>query len=168
MGVVAENGMTITVATAAQLPQGIRARSVYSKVCDGVTAEAMEWHCQGSSQFDLTCDRYRLGVVLEQTGGKCETRANPRISHRYPTRGMPFANLVDADHASMGVQRWHSFHAVVIARVRPRRALAVARRGDHGARLHTAVELHAGAPWRAGGDVGRRVSHAGAVRRLVC
>ena len=93
MGVVAENGMTMTVATAAPLPPGIRARSVYSKVCAGVTAEAIEWHCEGPTQFDLTCDRCRVGVVLEQIGGKCETRTNPRFSHRYPSRGMPFANL---------------------------------------------------------------------------
>src|SRR5262249_36215287 len=59
----------------------------------GATAEAVDWHCAGESRYELTSSRYRLGVVLEQSGGRCETRTNPRISAGYPAAGRPFLTI---------------------------------------------------------------------------
>ena len=72
---------------------GVRARTTHLKECNGVTAEATEWHCEGSSVFELTCARYRVGFVLEQIGGRCETRIKRRVSQGYVHRGRPFVNL---------------------------------------------------------------------------
>lgn len=62
-----------------------------------MSAEAVEWHCTGESNFDLTCNRYRLGFVLEQSGGYCETRPTPRARDGYRHYGRPFLNLSPPD-----------------------------------------------------------------------
>jgi AraC-like DNA-binding protein len=61
----------------------------------------VEWRCAGQSRFDLTCSRYRLGVVLEQIGGRCETRSQPSISNGYPHDGRRFASF-----SPPGMQVW--------------------------------------------------------------
>lgn len=72
---------------------GVRVRTTHLRECNGVTAEAVEWHCEGPSAFELTCPDYRVGFVLEQVGGRCETRTNRRVSQGYTHRGRPFVSL---------------------------------------------------------------------------
>ena len=72
---------------------GVRARTAHLREWNGVTAEAVDWFCEGSSRFELTCSTYRVGFVLEQSGGKCETRESPRSAGGYAHRGRPFASL---------------------------------------------------------------------------
>lgn len=86
---------------AEQHSMGVRARTAQLRECNGVTAEAIEWFCEGPSRFELTCDSYRIGFVLEQSGGKCETRTNPGITGGYVHRGKPFVSL-----SPPGMQVW--------------------------------------------------------------
>jgi hypothetical protein len=63
----------------------------------GVNAEAVEWRCANESTFNLTFSRYRLGFVLEQSGGYCETRVHPSARDGYRHHGRPFFNFSPPD-----------------------------------------------------------------------
>jgi AraC-like DNA-binding protein len=76
---------------------GVLSRTVIRGQWNGVAAEAVEWQCTGESIFDLRCSRYRLGFVLEQGGGYCETRPHPRIRNGYRHHGRPFLTLSAPD-----------------------------------------------------------------------
>jgi hypothetical protein len=80
---------------------GVRARTVYARRYNGIAVEAVEWFCEGSSRFDLTRDGYRIGVVLEQGGGRCETRTSVRTAGEYKHRGRPFSSL-----STPGLELW--------------------------------------------------------------
>ena len=72
---------------------GVLSRTSSHGEWNGITAQAVEWHCEGESNFDLTCSRYRVGFVLEQSGGYCETRTHPGLKRGYLHHGRPFINL---------------------------------------------------------------------------
>ena len=72
---------------------GVRARTVSAGRYNGIAVEAVEWFCEGSSRFDLTRGNYRIGIVLEQSGGRCETRTSAHAAGEYRHRGRPFASL---------------------------------------------------------------------------
>jgi AraC-like DNA-binding protein len=76
---------------------GVRARTSRVREWNGVRADAMDWHCAGVSRFDLTSPTYRIGFVLEQSGGLCETRTNPASSRGYATSGRRFLTLTPPD-----------------------------------------------------------------------
>ena len=76
---------------------GVRARIAHRKEFDGIVVEAVEWLSDGPSAYDLTCARCRLGVVLEQAGGMCETRTSPNVPGGYSRRGQPFVSLSPPD-----------------------------------------------------------------------
>lgn len=80
---------------------GVRARTVSAARCNGIAVEAVEWFCEGSSRFDLTRDNYRIGIVLEQSRGRCETRTSVRTAGEYKHRGRPFASL-----STPGLELW--------------------------------------------------------------
>jgi AraC family transcriptional regulator len=80
---------------------GVRARTVHAGHCNGIAVEAVEWFCEGSSRFDLTRGNYRIGIVLEQGGGRCETRTSVRAAGEYKHRGKPFASL-----STPGLELW--------------------------------------------------------------
>jgi AraC family transcriptional regulator len=79
---------------------GVNARTVYTGHYNGIAVEAAEWFCEGSSRFDLTRGNYRVGIVLEQSGGRCETRTSARAIGEY-RHGRPFASL-----SSPGLELW--------------------------------------------------------------
>jgi AraC family transcriptional regulator len=76
---------------------GVQSRKCHLQQSGGVSAEATDWHCDGQSYFDLTCSRYRLGFVLEQSSGFCETRTNPRVRGGYVHGGRPFLTFSPPD-----------------------------------------------------------------------
>lgn len=82
-------------------PVGVRTRTAHCKQWDGINVETVEWVCAGQSHFDLTCARFRLGVVLAQSGGTCETRSDVRAVAKYAHRGGQFASL-----SPPGMQVW--------------------------------------------------------------
>lgn len=73
--------------------KGVLSRTVQQGQWNGVAAEAVEWHSTGESNFELTCSRHRIGFVLEQGGGYCETRSHPRAPRGYLPHGRPFLTL---------------------------------------------------------------------------
>ena len=80
---------------------GVNARTVSAGHYNGIAVEAVEWFCEGSSRFDLTRGNYRIGIVLEQSGGRCETRTSARAAGEYRHGGRPFASL-----SSPGLELW--------------------------------------------------------------
>ena len=81
---------------------GVQARVSTFREWQGVTAEAAQFNGSGGPRLrDLTSASYRLGVVLEHVGGRCEARSDPRVSNGYPTAGRPFATLT-----SPGTPHW--------------------------------------------------------------
>lgn len=77
--------------------KGVLSRTSHLSQSNAVNIEAVEWHCTGESTFDLTCSSYRLGFVLEQGGGYCETRPRPGSRNGYRHHGRPFLNLSPPD-----------------------------------------------------------------------
>ncbi|HEY0284717.1 MAG TPA: AraC family transcriptional regulator [Vicinamibacterales bacterium] len=77
--------------------QGVRERVARLRSWNGVIAEAVEWHSEGQSRANLTSSQYRVGFVLEQSGGRCETRANHAVSGGYVHAGRPFLTLSQPD-----------------------------------------------------------------------
>ena len=82
-----------TPRSAAPTSKGVLSRTACQGQWNGVSAEAVEWHCANESAFDLTSGRYRLGFVLEQGGGYCETRTHPGARDGYRHHGRPFFNF---------------------------------------------------------------------------
>jgi AraC family transcriptional regulator len=76
---------------------GVLSRTACQGQWNGVSAEAVEWRCANESAFDLTSGRYRLGFVLEQGGGYCETRTHPGARDGYRHHGRPFFNFSPPD-----------------------------------------------------------------------
>lgn len=83
--------------SAAPVSKGVLSRTTRQNQWSGVTVEAVEWRCTNESTFDLTSGRYRLGFVLEQGGGYCETRAHPGARDGYRHHGRPFLNFSPPD-----------------------------------------------------------------------
>jgi AraC family transcriptional regulator len=83
--------------SAASASKGVLSRSTRQNQSSGVSIEAVEWHCANESAFDLTSGRYRLGFVLEQGGGYCETRIHPGARDGYRHHGRPFFNFSPPD-----------------------------------------------------------------------
>jgi AraC family transcriptional regulator len=79
--------------SAAPVSKGVLSRTVCQGQWNGVSAEAVKWRCANESAFDLTSGRYRLGFVLEQGGGYCETRIHPGARDGYRHHGRPFFNF---------------------------------------------------------------------------
>jgi AraC-like DNA-binding protein len=77
--------------------KGVLSRTACQRQWSGVSVEAVEWQCANESMFDLTSSRYRLGFVLEQGGGYCETRTHPRARDGYRHHGRPFFNFSPPD-----------------------------------------------------------------------
>lgn len=84
-------------ASAAPVSKGVLSRTTHQNQWSGVDVEAVEWRCTNESTFDLTSDRYRLGFVLEQGGGYCETRSHPAARDGYRHHGRPFFNFSPPD-----------------------------------------------------------------------
>ncbi len=80
---------------------GVSARTVSAGNYNGVAVEAVEWFCEGSSRFELTRGNYRVGIVLEQSGGRCETRTRASAAGEYRHGAQPFASL-----SSPGLELW--------------------------------------------------------------
>jgi len=83
--------------SAAPAAKGVLSRTTRQNQWSGVNVEAVEWRCTNESTFDLTSSRYRLGFVLEQGGGYCETRTHPRTRDGYRHHGRPFFNFSPPD-----------------------------------------------------------------------
>lgn len=83
--------------SAAPVAKGVLSRTARQGRWNGVDAEAVEWRCANESAFDLTSGRYRLGFVLEQGGGYCETRTRPGARDGYRHHGRPFFNFSPPD-----------------------------------------------------------------------
>src|SRR5687768_10769642 len=81
----------------APVSKGVLSRTTRQNQWSGVDVEAAEWRCTNESTFDLTSSRYRLGFVLEQGGGYCETRTHPGIRDGYRHRGRSFLNFSPPD-----------------------------------------------------------------------
>jgi AraC family transcriptional regulator len=77
--------------------KGVLSRTTCQGQWSGVSAEAVEWRCVNESTFNLTSSRYRLGFVLEQGGGYCETRVHPGARDGYRHHGRPFFNFSPPD-----------------------------------------------------------------------
>ncbi|MET0390596.1 MAG: AraC family transcriptional regulator [Polyangiales bacterium] len=77
------------------------ARSVRARVWSGVAVEAVDWRCARDSRFELTSQRYRVGFVLEQSGGPAETRCDPEVSRGFVQGHRPFVSITPP-----GVQLW--------------------------------------------------------------
>jgi AraC family transcriptional regulator len=90
-----------TPRSAAPASMGVLSRTVCQRQWNGVGAEAVEWRCMNESAFDLTSARYRLGFVLEQGGGYCETRTRRGARDGYRHHGRPFFNF-----SPPGMQVW--------------------------------------------------------------
>lgn len=72
---------------------GVQSRIAHQREWNRVSAEAVEWRCSGPSRFDLTSNRYRVGFVLEQGGGRCETRTTPSVTGGYVHAGRRFLSV---------------------------------------------------------------------------
>jgi len=77
--------------------KGVLSRATCQRQWNGVSVEAVEWRCANESAFDLTSSHYRLGFVLEQGGGYCETRPHPGVRDGYRHHGRPFFNFSPPD-----------------------------------------------------------------------
>jgi AraC family transcriptional regulator len=77
--------------------KGVLSRTTRQNQWSGVDVEAAEWRCTNESTFDLTSSRYRLGFVLEQGGGYCETRTHPGTRDGYRHHGRSFLNFSPPD-----------------------------------------------------------------------
>lgn len=84
-------------ATESPVSKGVLSRTIRRHQWSGIDIEAVEWRCANESTFDLTSNRYRLGFVLEQSGGYCEARTHPRTRDGYRHHGRPFFNFSPPD-----------------------------------------------------------------------
>lgn len=82
---------------AARESVGVTTRIVEARTWGGVSVEAVTWHSDGRSRFDLTSPQTRVGFVLEQSGAPAETRSAPEVSRGYLQGHRPFLSITPPD-----------------------------------------------------------------------